>query len=85
MSIKKSEDFDPISNCNSGLNTDVIALCCKSQAGSRIDMRAWQKKFRFPGTSNHETSFATISEKKYFTRRSITPLVYSFQSQFLDR
>ena len=42
------EDFDPVSNCNSGLNTDVIALCCKSQAGSRIDMQARQKKLSSP-------------------------------------
>ena len=48
MSINKREDFDPVSACNSGLNTDVIALCCKSQAGSRIDMQARQKKLSSP-------------------------------------
>ena len=48
MSINKREDSDPVSTCNSGLNTDVIVLRCKSQAGSRIDMQARQKKLSSP-------------------------------------
>ena len=48
MGIKKREDFYPVSNCNSGLNTIVIAPCCKSQAASRIDMQARQKKLSSP-------------------------------------
>ena len=50
MSINKREDFDPVSNCNSGLNTDVIAPYCKYQVGSRIDMRARQKELGSPVT-----------------------------------